>query len=97
VSLTLTTDPFPPLPGGNINLDLKVATNQGGGVDLGSSIPYRFGMADNWQSLGEGRAVSSAGGYQTTVQFPAPGNYWLVYDLAQGYKARFSVYVKPAQ
>jgi hypothetical protein len=97
VSLTLTTDPFPPLPGGNISLDLKVATNQGGGVDLGSSIPYRFGMADNWQSLGEGRAVSSAGGYQTTVQFPAPGNYWLVYDLAQGYKARFSVYVKPAQ
>lgn len=97
VSLTLTTDPFPPLPGGNIRLDLRVVTSQGGGVDLGGSIPYRFGMADNWQSLGEGRAVSSPSGYQTTVQFPAPGNYWLVYDLAKGYQARFSVYVKPAQ
>ena len=97
VTFTLSTEPFPPLPGGSVALDLRIATSRGGGVDLGRAIPYRFGMEDNWQSLGEGQAVSSASGYQTTVQFPAPGNYWLVYDLAEDYQARFSVYVKPAQ
>lgn len=97
VTLTLTTNPFPPLPSGDVTLDLQVATSSGGGVDLGSAIPYRFGLADNPQSLGEGRAVTAASGYQTRVQFPAPGNYWLVYDLTSGHQARFSVYVKPAQ
>ena len=97
VTLTLSTDPFPPLPGGGVTLDLKVATSRGAGVDLGSTIPYRFGLADSPQSLGEGRAISAGSGYQTQVQFPAPGNYWLVYDLSGGHQARFSVYVKPAQ
>jgi hypothetical protein len=97
VTLTLTTDPFPPLPGGGVTLDLMVATSRGSSVDVGGAIPYRFGMADSAQSLGEGQAVYAPGGYQAQVQFPAPGNYWLVYDLSGGHQARFSLYVKPAQ
>ena len=97
VTLTLTTDPFPPLPGGNVTLDLMVATSSGGGVEVGDRLPYRFGMADSAQSLGEGQAISGPRGYLTQVQFPAPGNYWLVYDLTGGHQARFSLYVKPAQ
>jgi hypothetical protein len=97
VTLTLTTDPFPPLPGGRVTLDLMVETSRGGGVDVGENLPYRFGMADSPQSLGEGQAVNGPRGYQAQVQFPTPGNYWLVYDLTGGHQARFSLYVKPAQ
>jgi hypothetical protein len=97
VTLTLTTEPFPPLPGGSVTLDLMVATSRGTGVNVGDSLPYRFGMADSAQSLGEGQAVNGARGYLTQVQFPTPGNYWLVYDLTGGHQARFSLYVKPAQ
>jgi len=97
VSFTLTTDPFPPMPGGSVTLELKPQTSRGGGVDLGGAIPYRFGLAENSQKLGEGQALPDTSGYQAQVQFPAPGNYWLVYDLTGGHQARFSVYVKPAQ
>lgn len=97
VTLTLTTNPFPPLPGGSVTLDLMLATSSGGGVDVGDRLTYRFGMADSAQPLGEGQAAHGSSGYETQVQFPAPGNYWLVYDLTGGHQARFSLYVKPAQ
>lgn len=97
VTLTLTTDPYPPLPSGSVRLQVMAENNQGVPVSFGSQLPYRVGSRGSEETLESGSLVSSPGGYQGSLQFPTPGDYWLDFEVAQGQKVRFQVYVEPAQ
>lgn len=99
VTFNLTTDPFPPIPSGTVQLILRTKNNQGAAVDLGPSLPFSFGSSGSEATLSSGAAVYFPGksGYQIGVQFPTPGNYWLAFNVPGEQKARFQIYVKPAQ
>lgn len=97
VTFTLTTDPFPPLPTGPVNLTLTARTDNGVSVDLGGTLPYTFGIMDSPEGLDTGELLRSGAGYQTDLLFPTPGDYWLNFDLGGGNVAEFQIYVEPAQ
>lgn len=99
VTLSLTTDPFPPLPSGVVKISFMGMNSRNVMVDLGPSVPFTFGSLGSEASLGSGVASLNPGGsgYQASVQFPTPGDYWIVFELGNGMVAQFQLYVEPAQ
>ncbi len=97
VTVRLTTEPFPPLPSGTVALNLMGMNSRGVMVDLGPSIPFTFGTSGSETALGSGIAAPQGGSYRGGVQFPIPGDYWLIFDLPDGKQARFQLTVEPAQ
>lgn len=99
LTVTLATNPFPPLPSGPVMVNVWAENSRGVMVDLGPSLPYQVGYAGEEEPFLTGSAAPnpSAAGYQDSVQFPAPGDYWLVFQLDGSAAARFQVYVEPAQ
>ena len=99
VTLSLTTDPFPPLPSGTVVLTFMGMNSRNVMVDLGASVPFSFGFKGSEASLGSTLATPAANGsgYQAGVQFPTPGDYWISFDLGNGQVAAFQLYVEPAQ
>ena len=98
VTISLTTDPYPPLPSGTVQLNVMGMNNRNVMVDLGPEIPFTFGPQGSETPQGRGTATPLGdGSYQTGVQFTIPGTYWLLFDLDGGRSVRFQVRVEPAQ
>lgn len=66
-------------------------------LNLSQEIPYAYGAKGSQTPLGEGDALRAGPLYRAGVQFPAPGDYWLTFDLGDGKQIKFQIYVKPAQ
>ena len=97
VTIRLKTIPFPPLSARTVELSLTSQDRRGGMVDLGESIPFIFGARDSETALDIGKASRDGPTYRAGIQFHTPGDYWLIFDLGNGYQAKFQLYVKPAQ
>jgi hypothetical protein len=98
VTINLTTDPYPPLPSGTVQLNLMGMNSRNVMVDLGPEIPFTFGPLGSDTPQGNGTATPLGdGSYQAGVQFTIPGTYWLLFDLGNGSQVRFQVRVEPAQ
>jgi len=97
LTFKLVTDPFPPLPSGIVKLTLNATNSQGVMVDLDPSLPFTFGANGSEIVMGDGNVSLSSGEYHGNIQFPTPGDYWLVFDLGNNQQAKYSIYVKPAQ
>lgn len=98
VAISLTTDPYPPLPSGTVELNLMGMNSRNVMVDLGSEVPFTFGPQGSENPQGSGAAVALGdGNYRAGVVFSVPGTYWLLFDLGGGHSARFQVRVEPAQ
>ena len=97
VTLSLTTNPFPPLPTGSVALTIRANSNRGVTVDLGEALPFSFGAEGSNEAFNNGEALWNGFAYQAGVMFPTPGNYWLNIDLSAENKAEFQLYVEPAQ
>ena len=97
VTISLRTDPYPPLPSGTVELNLMGMNSRNVMVDLGPGVPYTFGPQGSENPQGNGSAVALGdGNYRAGVVFSVPGTYWLLFDLG-GASARFQVRVEPAQ
>lgn len=98
VTVSLTTDPYPPLPSGTVQLNLMGMNSRNVMVDLGPEIPFSFGPQGSDTPQGRGTATPLGdGNYQAGVQFTVPGTYWLLFDLGSSESVRFQVRVEPAQ
>ena len=99
VTARLATDPFPPLPSGVVAVSLALRNSRGVMLDLGPSVPFVLRELNGETLLRSGDLTwdPAEGVYQAGVQFPATGDYWLIFDLESGQQARFKVYVEPAQ
>jgi hypothetical protein len=98
VTISLTTDPYPPLPSGTVELNLMGMNSRNVMVDLGQEIPFTFGPQGSESPQGAGAAIALGdGNYQAGIVFTVPGTYWLLFDLGGGGSARFQVRVEPAQ
>jgi hypothetical protein len=97
VTLSLTTNPYPPLPTGTVAVSLRADNSRGVMVDLGEVLPYSFGAKGSQEAFDVGQATRKGSTYQAGVGFPTPGDYWLIFELEDGYKAEFQIYVEPAQ
>ncbi|GAB4577440.1 MAG: hypothetical protein Fur0022_01710 [Anaerolineales bacterium] len=98
VTLSLSTDPYPPLPSGTVQLNVMGMNSRNVMVDLGPEIPFTFGPQGSDTPQGRGAATPLGdGGYQAGVQFVVPGTYWILFDLGNGSSVRFQVRVEPAQ
>lgn len=99
ITLRLTTDPFPPLPSGTVKVNLMASNSRGVTIDLGPSLNYNLLTKADESFIMGGEAIPGPGGagYEAGVQFPTPGDYWLIFELGNGRQARFQVYVEPAQ
>lgn len=99
VTVQFSTNPNPPLPTGIVTLRFMPTDSRNRMLDLGSSIPFSFGVLGSDTPVGSGQAAPDSTGmyYQAGVQFPMVGDYWLVLDLGAGKQVRYQLYVKPAQ
>jgi len=97
VTLSLDTDPNPPPPSGTVKLSLLATDARGGKVDLGATLPFSYGSTASDTPRGDGVAQPANGGYQAGIQFPSPGDYWLVFEAPSGERIRYQLYVEPAQ
>ena len=97
VTLSLTTNPFPPLPTGIVAVSLRANNSRGVMVDLGEVLPYSFGAKGSEKVFEVGQAIRNGSAYQAGIVFPTPGDYWLIFDLDDEHKAEFQLYVEPAQ
>lgn len=99
ITMRLTTDPFPPLPSGTVVVSLQARNNRGATVDIGPSVSFVLREPDNETILRRGVLTRDpgSGSYRAGVQFPTPGDYWLIFELESGQQARFQIYVEPAQ
>jgi hypothetical protein len=98
VTISLTTDPYPPLPSGTVELNLMGMNSRNLMVDFGPDVPFTFGPQGSENPQGSGSAIALGdGNYQAGVVFTVPGTYWLLFDLGGGGSARFQVRVEPAQ
>ena len=97
VTLSLTTNPYPPLPTGTVAVSLRASNSRGVMVDLGNALHYSFGAKGSEQAINSGEAIRNGSTYQAGVVFPTPGDYWLTLDLGDEHKAEFQLYVEPAQ
>ncbi|HUF39381.1 MAG TPA: hypothetical protein VMN57_12725 [Anaerolineales bacterium] len=98
VTISFSTDPYPPLPSGTVQLNLMGMNSRNLMVDLGPEIPFTFGPVGSESPQGRGSAAPLGdGNYQADVQFIVPGTYWLLFDLGSGRTVRFQIRVEPAQ
>jgi hypothetical protein len=97
VTLSLTTNPYPPLPTGTVAVSLRANNSRGVMIDLGKILPYTFGIKGSTEIFNQGEALRNGSTYQAGIVFPTPGDYWLIFDLGSGQKAEFQLYVEPAQ
>lgn len=98
VTISLTTDPYPPLPSGTVQLNVMGMNSRNVMMDLGPELPFTFGPQGSDAPQGRGTATPLGdGGYQAGVQFGIPGAYWILFDLGSGKTVRFQVRVEPAQ
>ena len=98
VTISLTTDPYPPLPSGTVVLNVMGTNKRNLMVDLGPEIPYAYGPVGSDTPQGSGTiAPLGDGNYQGGIQFGVPGTYWLLFDLGGGSSVRFQFRVEPAQ
>lgn len=98
VTVQFSTNPNPPLPSGIVTLRFMPTDSRNRMVDLGSSIPFTYGVLSSETPVGSGQAALDSTGmyYQAGVQFPVVGDYWLVLDLGAGKQVRYQFYVEPA-
>lgn len=97
VTLSLTTNPYPPLPTGTVAVSLRANNSRGVMINLGEGLPYAFGAKGSTEVFDRGEALRNGATYQAGIIFPTPGDYWLNFDLGNGQKAEFQLYVEPAQ
>lgn len=98
VIVRLDTDPYPPLPSGTVQLNLRGMNSNNVMVNLGPNVPFTFGPQGSDIPQGGGSALALGdGNYRAGVVFTVPGTYWLLFDLGGGKTARFQVRVEPAQ
>lgn len=102
VTIEFSTDPWPPLPTGMVNLTFMPTDSRGRSVSL-DLLTFEYGIAGNDQPVGSGVAERMSGNngmFMGSAQFPVVGDWWLrAYASlggAQG-EVRFSFYVEPAQ
>lgn len=98
-TMTMTTEPFPPVSGGVVVVRVRGEDNRGTARNLGPTLPYRFGSQGSENTIGSGNAVPEAQGtgYQAEVRFPSPGGYWLEFDVGAERPVRFQLDVRPPQ
>jgi hypothetical protein len=99
VTVSFSTDPFPPLPSGTVLLNFMPSNSRNVMVDLGPAVPYTYGYKGNETPLGSGQAALDEMGmnYQAGVRFPSVGDYWVALDVGGGKQVRFQFFVEPAQ
>jgi hypothetical protein len=98
VTVQLTTDPFPPLPTGTVQMTLRLQA-PGGRIVRVDRVTYTYGPADG-EDVFEGEAQSVAmETFQGPLRFTSTGDWWvkvhLEYQNASG-EVQFTVPVKPA-
>lgn len=102
VTIRFSTDPFPPLPTGNVTLSFQPMDSLQRTFEV-DQITYEYGPAGSEQATGSGVAQlmpDGSGMYMGSAQFSYVGNWWVKAKVSKsGNQAdvRFSVYVEPAQ
>lgn len=100
-TIRLTTNPFPPLPTGNIVLNFMPMDSRQRSVKL-DGITYEYGRNGNDQPVGSGIAQSMAENsmFMGNAQFPLVGDWWIRATVIKGNtqaEVKFTVTVKPAE
>jgi hypothetical protein len=98
VTVQLTTDPFPPLPTGAVQMTLRLQAPGGRMVPL-DRVSYTYGPADGEDIFqGEAQPVAMET-FQGPLRFTSVGDWWvkvrLEYQGGSG-EVQFTVPVKPA-
>jgi hypothetical protein len=98
VTVQLTTDPFPPLPTGSVQMTLRLQA-PGGRMVRVDRVSYTYGPADGEDIFqGEAQPVARET-FQGSLRFTSVGDWWvkvhLEYQGASG-EIQFTVPVKPA-
>lgn len=78
-------------------MNLAIVNNSGAPRDFEPSIPFVFGAKGNGSPQDSGEVVWNGSTYQSGIQFPTPGDYWLKFNLGGGNQVDFQIYVEPAQ
>lgn len=97
VTFSLTTAPYPPITGEMVSLILTARNRNGVALDLGSEIPFDYGIKGDDTPLGSGDSLEAGARYQAGILFPEPGGYWLAYDIGIDNPVTFQIYVEPGQ
>lgn len=97
VTFNLTTSPYPPKAKENISLELTAMNRNNVALNLGQNLPFTFGEKGSQTPLGDGIAVQNGYRYQTRVQFPVDGNYWMSFDLGNGNLVEFQIIAERSQ
>jgi len=102
LTIRFSTDPYPPLPTGTVNLSFMPMDSRGLTVAI-DSLTYEYGPAGSDQPVGSGKAElmsNNSGMFMAGAQFPTVGDWWLrAIVTMNGVQddVRFTFYVKPAQ
>lgn len=97
VNFSFTTDPFPPLATGSVEFLMAAMNSNNMMVNFGQSLPFALGAKGTTTPLDTGLAQYGPTGYHGGIQFPAPGDYWVRFEVGSGNVVEFLIYVEPAQ
>lgn len=100
--ITLTTNPYPPLPTGNVTLSFMPMDSRRRPVNL-DALSYEYGLKGSDKVVGSATAEimpDGSGMYMGNAVFPAVGDWWvrvkITKDNREAY-VQFSVNAKPPQ
>ncbi|MFU8773892.1 MAG: hypothetical protein ACNA8H_15915 [Anaerolineales bacterium] len=96
VTVRFSTSPFPPVAGDLVQVSFVPLNTRGIMVNLGTNLPFSFGQRGSESPLGVGEANIDPMGmaYQTWVEFPFTGGYWLELDVGGVQNVVFQVNVR---
>jgi len=102
IAIRFSTDPYPPLPTGTVNLSFLPIDSRGRTVAI-DNLSYDYGFSGSDQPVGSGIAelmTDNSGMFMAAAQFPTVGDWWLRATVSKSGvqdEVRFTFYVKPAQ
>ena len=102
ITVKFTTNPYPPLPTGNITLSFMPMNSRRQPVNL-DALTYEYGLKGSERVIGSAKAEimsDGSGMYMGKANFPSIGDWWVRVKITRGNNQaylQFTFYVKPPQ